>query len=88
MINIASVGALVAFPGVPVYGGTKAAAWSISRAFGDPYVYERTKVRVVAVCPGHTKTPLLSTYAQKVYSKDYFEVGMKMLKSGKYPTQE
>lgn len=46
-------------PYLPVYSGTKAAVLTTGRSFGDPSNYERTKVRVVVVCPGVTDTPLI-----------------------------
>lgn len=60
IINIASVAGIMSCPYIPIYSGTKAAVLAMGRSFGDSEgVYERTKVRVVVVCPGVTDTPLI-----------------------------
>ncbi|XP_018566137.1 15-hydroxyprostaglandin dehydrogenase [NAD(+)]-like [Anoplophora glabripennis] len=60
IVNISSIAGVGAFPNTPIYCGTKAAVIALTRSWGDPYHYERTKVRVIAICPGVTMTPLIT----------------------------
>ncbi|PNF31053.1 15-hydroxyprostaglandin dehydrogenase [NAD(+)] [Cryptotermes secundus] len=60
VVNIASILGLAPMAGCPVYVGTKHAVIGITRSFGLPYHLDRTGVRVLAMCPGVTDTPLIS----------------------------
>ncbi|XP_069687826.1 15-hydroxyprostaglandin dehydrogenase [NAD(+)]-like [Periplaneta americana] len=60
VVNIASILGLAPMAGCPVYVGTKHAVVGITRSFGLPYHFDRTGVRVIAMCPGVTDTPLIS----------------------------
>jgi len=55
IINVASTAALQPLPYMAIYGATKAFVLSFSEALWQEY---RTRgVRVLAVCPGATRTP-------------------------------
>lgn len=58
-MNISSIAALEVIPGIPMYTATKLAVLGIGRVFGHREHYQRTKVKVITVCPGATDTPLL-----------------------------
>ncbi|GLV42281.1 Photoreceptor dehydrogenase [Carabus blaptoides fortunei] len=60
IVNMASISGLYRWEAGPVYAATKAAVLSLSRSFGARYHYERTGVRVVAICPSITETPILN----------------------------
>lgn len=60
IVNLSSTAGLDPFPMIPVYTGTKFAVQGLSRSFGSEAHYKRTKVRVLALCPGATDTPLLA----------------------------
>lgn len=59
IVNASSIGGINSFATVPIYIGTKFAVHGMTISWGLPVHYERTKVRVVGVCPGATETPLL-----------------------------
>lgn len=60
IVNIASILGMQAIAGCPVYVGTKHAVLGMSRAWGMPFHYNRTGVKVLTMCPGVTDTPLIS----------------------------
>ncbi|GLV39835.1 Photoreceptor dehydrogenase [Carabus blaptoides fortunei] len=60
IVNIASILGLQAMAGCPIYVGTKHAVIGMSRSFGMPWHFQRTGVKVLAMCPGVTDTPLIS----------------------------
>ncbi|XP_018570744.1 15-hydroxyprostaglandin dehydrogenase [NAD(+)] [Anoplophora glabripennis] len=60
IVNISSILGVNVTPCVPIYSGTKAAVIAMTRAWGDPHHYERTKVRLLSICPGLTITPLIT----------------------------
>lgn len=59
MVNISSTCGVQGYEHVPIYCGTKHAVIGMTKSWGSPYHYGRSKVRVVAVCPGVTETPLI-----------------------------
>ncbi|GFG40407.1 hypothetical protein Cfor_07241 [Coptotermes formosanus] len=60
VVNISSTAGLAPVAGAPVYVATKHAVIGLSRSFGLPYHFDRTGVRVLAMCPGVTDTRLIS----------------------------
>ncbi|XP_045478445.1 15-hydroxyprostaglandin dehydrogenase [NAD(+)]-like [Harmonia axyridis] len=56
IMNTASITGTKVYPSMPIYGSTKSAVVSLTMAFGDEIHYDRTKVRIVAIAPGFTKT--------------------------------
>lgn len=64
VVNIASIIGLSLFPMCPVYCGTKHYVVAFSRCLQDNY--HNTGVRVLVLCPGLTRTPLLDTYKTKM----------------------
>ncbi|XP_023026235.2 15-hydroxyprostaglandin dehydrogenase [NAD(+)] isoform X2 [Leptinotarsa decemlineata] len=59
IVNISSTAGLQGYGHVPVYCATKHAVIGMGRGWSDPFLYERTKVRFITVCPGVTLTPLI-----------------------------
>ncbi|XP_061712015.1 15-hydroxyprostaglandin dehydrogenase [NAD(+)]-like [Cydia pomonella] len=68
VINIASVAGLCQFSVMPIYWATKAAVIQFSNCIGKEDYYEKTGVRVLAICFGATDTSLIS--GQKLGSLD------------------
>lgn len=66
-------------PFIPIYSGTKAAVVAMSRSFGDLHNYERTKVRVVTVCPGVTDTPLIRDMMDRNLGPEYRKILEEMM---------
>ncbi|KAK9885294.1 hypothetical protein WA026_010788, partial [Henosepilachna vigintioctopunctata] len=60
IINISSLTGVQVFPFTPVYGATKSAVASLTIALGNKILYDQTKVKVIAVAPGLTTTPILN----------------------------
>ncbi|CAH2234368.1 jg5358 [Pararge aegeria aegeria] len=60
IMNMSSIAALYIDPLLPIYFGTKSYVLQFSSCLGLPDYYNRTGVRVVAICFGATNTSLLS----------------------------
>ncbi|EFA00962.1 15-hydroxyprostaglandin dehydrogenase [NAD(+)] isoform X1 [Tribolium castaneum] len=60
IVNISSIAGIKEFSIIPIYTATKFAVMGMSKAFGDEDHYNRTKVKVLALCPGVTDTPLIT----------------------------
>ncbi|XP_018566138.1 15-hydroxyprostaglandin dehydrogenase [NAD(+)]-like [Anoplophora glabripennis] len=71
ILNVSSVAGILAVPSNPIYSGTKAAIAHMTRCWGDPHHYTRTKVKVFAVCPGMTATPLIATLKETTLGEAY-----------------
>ncbi|KAF5305619.1 hypothetical protein FQR65_LT07700 [Abscondita terminalis] len=78
IVNISSVAGSDPAPILPVYSATKYAVIGLTRSFGTLMHYEISGVRIFAICPGFTDTPLLSNIEEKSlrydYGKSYREV--------------
>ncbi|MGE3073337.1 MAG: SDR family NAD(P)-dependent oxidoreductase [Dehalococcoidia bacterium] len=57
IINTASMGGLLPMPGSPVYAAAKAGVVNFSRSLG--YLAAESNIRVNAICPSFTDTPLV-----------------------------
>lgn len=57
IINTASMGGLLPMPGSPVYAAAKAGVINFSRSLG--YLAAESNIRVNAICPSFTDTPLV-----------------------------
>jgi len=71
VVNIASILGLAPLAGSPVYVATKHAVIGLTRSFGLPYHFDRTGVRVIAMCPGVTDTPLISEAHRRQLREDW-----------------
>ncbi len=60
VINIASIDALASYPGLAAYDSSKAAVLALTKTMAIDH--GRSGVRVNAICPGYTETPLLQAY--------------------------
>ncbi|XP_023014538.2 15-hydroxyprostaglandin dehydrogenase [NAD(+)] isoform X2 [Leptinotarsa decemlineata] len=58
ILNMSSVGGIKGYGHVPVYVATKFAVTGMVKSWSYPTHYERTKVRVIGLCPGATDTTL------------------------------
>lgn len=66
IVNISSIAGLDAFPISPVYTATKFAVLGFSRSLGDQFHYEKTKIKIITICPGVTYTTLLVDLPNKL----------------------
>lgn len=74
IVNISSNAGIDPFPMIPIYSGTKFAIQGLSRSFGAQDHYERTKVRVLVLCPAATDTPLLAGMSNKNLGPAYQKI--------------
>ncbi|XP_066258332.1 15-hydroxyprostaglandin dehydrogenase [NAD(+)]-like [Euwallacea similis] len=73
IVNISSIAGVNPFAGFPIYSATKFAIHGLTLSWGLPQHYDKTKIKVVAVCPGFTTTPLLQNAAAALLSPAYAE---------------
>lgn len=74
IVNISSVAGVGSFPAFPIYTGTKFAITGMTKAFGDKAHFDRTGVRVLAICPGATNTPLFREISGRNLGEPYQEL--------------
>lgn len=60
IVNISSIAGIMASGHVPVYTATKHGVIGATKSWGNSRFYEHRRVRVIAVCPGVTITPLIT----------------------------
>lgn len=58
ILNVASIAAVIFIPQLPIYTGTKCGVIGLTKAWAQDIIYQQTKIKVVAVCPGRTTTPI------------------------------
>ncbi|KAL1497787.1 hypothetical protein ABEB36_008685 [Hypothenemus hampei] len=88
ILNISSIAGVAPYAFIPIYTASKFAVHGLTLSWGLPFHYDRTKVRVVGICPGATDTPLLMDLKTKYVKPIYDESGSKELKSLKTQTPE
>lgn len=64
VVNTSSKRGLVAYASMPVYCASKTGLIAFTKAMGDRY--EMTKIRVIGICPGATKTSILQSTVDNV----------------------
>lgn len=75
IINLASIYGYRIDQFLPIYQASKYAIMGFTRSLGHKYSFERTAVKVVAICPGFTETKLTShpkTYQDEQMQIDFF----------------
>lgn len=60
IVNLASMLALQAQEGCPVYAGTKHFVLGFSRSMGKPFYFKKHGVNIMALCPGITDTTMIA----------------------------
>lgn len=86
IVNISSTTGTAGFGHVPVYSGTKHAVLGLVKSWGIPEFYEETKVRVIAICPGVTITPLITELSGRNFGGKYERYLQNMIQD--WPTQQ
>lgn len=71
IINISSIMALEPYSGCPIYTSTQHAILGLTRALGYGDHYEKTRVRIMGLCPGFTHTELMRHVAKKCLNESY-----------------
>ncbi|KAI5652179.1 short chain dehydrogenase domain-containing protein [Phthorimaea operculella] len=75
IINLASIYGFRIDQFLPIYQASKFAVMGFTKSLGHKYNFERTGVRVVAICPGFTETKLTSnpkTWSDQQMQLDFF----------------
>ncbi|KAG5880306.1 hypothetical protein JTB14_003706 [Gonioctena quinquepunctata] len=75
IVNISSIAGVMGSPHVPIYSATKHAVIGLTRSWGVSSFFKKRKVRVIAVCPGVTMTPLIHDMANRSLGTQYEENG-------------
>ncbi|KAJ3662673.1 hypothetical protein Zmor_007011 [Zophobas morio] len=73
IVNISSIAGVKESNHVPIYCATKFAVIGLSKSFGHIFHYNRTKVKILVLCPGVTETPLISDIHGKSLGPPYEE---------------
>ncbi|KAJ8958786.1 hypothetical protein NQ314_006349 [Rhamnusium bicolor] len=71
ILNVSSTCGVEGYSHIPVYCATKFAIIGMTKSWGTSYHYERTNVRVVAICPGVTETPLIANMSGRNLGEPY-----------------
>lgn len=65
ILNLSSLAGVNPSYFFPIYSGTKSAIVGFTRAWGQDHIFQKTKVRVIAVCPGPTNTCMMANVRVK-----------------------
>lgn len=74
IVNMASLAGLYGYPATPVYAATKSGIIELTRSLGHDLHYNRTKIKVIAVCPGYTGTTLRGMNEKNFLGPQYYEI--------------
>ncbi|XP_050296428.1 15-hydroxyprostaglandin dehydrogenase [NAD(+)]-like [Anthonomus grandis grandis] len=88
ILNVSSTAGVGKYGCLPVYVATKFAVHGLTLSWGLPSHYERTKVRVVGICPGPTDTPLIRDMAGRNLGDAYEKIRQEEVKVMKSQTPE
>lgn len=86
IVNMSSTIGLYGFAPFPVYSTTKSGILGLGMALSDDFHFDRTKVRVLTMCPGGTLTDLHYGIKGKTLGPNYEEA--LALTEGTYQTQK
>lgn len=71
IMNVSSIYGYEADPFVIFYKTSKHAVMGFTKSLGHPYNYEKSGVRVIAICPGFTQTSILKAKLPDFYAEDF-----------------
>ncbi|KAK4876647.1 hypothetical protein RN001_009153 [Aquatica leii] len=74
IINVSSTAAFDIYAQAPVYTATKSGIVTFSRSYGSPLHYNRNQIRVMAICPGFTDTPMHNATHEKLLAPAFYEI--------------
>ncbi|XP_017773992.1 PREDICTED: 15-hydroxyprostaglandin dehydrogenase [NAD(+)]-like [Nicrophorus vespilloides] len=63
VVNTSSIVGLMPYDCIPTYSLTKRGVITLGMVMGTKGHYERTKVKIITICPGGTETPMLDMYS-------------------------
>ncbi|XP_014216546.1 15-hydroxyprostaglandin dehydrogenase [NAD(+)] [Copidosoma floridanum] len=88
VLNTASNVGFNPYVSCPIYSATKAAIVSLTRAFGDQYHVGLTGVKIMAICPGATKSNLVRDVGKQLLYPRYEDAWRRDTASSTYQTPE
>ncbi|KAK5642160.1 hypothetical protein RI129_008327 [Pyrocoelia pectoralis] len=74
ILNVASITGLEPFDSIPIYASTKWAVVGFTRSLGTERQYMRNNIKVLAICPGFTTTPILDFDEDTLLNSNYVEI--------------
>ncbi|XP_053695427.1 alcohol dehydrogenase 2-like [Sabethes cyaneus] len=87
IVNISSIGGLEPYPVAAVYTGTKFGVTGFTRALGTELVYNKTGIKLAAICPSATKTNIRIAAGRRSSTFPWMkEAAEELIK--KYPVQQ
>ncbi|XP_060531358.1 15-hydroxyprostaglandin dehydrogenase [NAD(+)]-like [Cylas formicarius] len=87
IVNVSSIRGVEPLGDRPIYGATKFAVHGMTLAWGCQEHYQRTKVKVIGVCPGSTATPLIRHPEQTNLGEAYEVIRKKRTQLTHLPSQ-
>lgn len=81
ILNFSSVAGIAGYDVFPIYSGTKFGVIGMTSAWGTPAHYKRTGVKVLAICPGATDTPLSHNVPKSVLGPAYVKIASELLET-------
>lgn len=81
ILNVSSVAGIIGYEVFPIYSATKFSVIGMTSAWGTPAHYERTNVKVLAICPGATDTPLVHSVPNSVLGPAYAQLAAELFKT-------
>ncbi|GJQ77759.1 hypothetical protein Trydic_g16024 [Trypoxylus dichotomus] len=87
IINLSSTAGLASYPNVPVYTATKHAILGLTRSWGHEKHFAENNVRVMAICPNATGTPLLDAMPGRNLGPRYEKFFQEAMSSGEVKIQ-
>ncbi|KAB0796089.1 hypothetical protein PPYR_10150 [Photinus pyralis] len=80
IINIASMAGLYPYPPLPIYSTAKSGIIGLTRSLGFQKHYQRTQIKVIAVCPGSTSTNNRRIKEEDLLGNAYYKIQEEILK--------
>ncbi|KAK5638412.1 hypothetical protein RI129_012707 [Pyrocoelia pectoralis] len=74
ILNISSIAGLYSYPAVPIYAATKSGIIGLTRSLGSDIHYKQTKIKVIAVCPGYTRTAGIIRNEDDFLGSTFFDI--------------
>ncbi|XP_031338210.1 15-hydroxyprostaglandin dehydrogenase [NAD(+)]-like [Photinus pyralis] len=81
IINISSPSGLYGSPFSPLYAAAKSGSIALTISLGSDYHYNRTGIKVIAVCPGYTDTAAIDLGQDNFQGPAYYEAFVEAIKA-------
>ncbi|XP_031338209.1 15-hydroxyprostaglandin dehydrogenase [NAD(+)]-like [Photinus pyralis] len=85
IIIMSSQSGLYGEPSAPLYAASKSGGIALTISMGSEYHYNRTGIKVIAVCPGYTDTPGVGVGEGNFEGRAYYEAFLELIKDQPTP---